>query len=204
MPHNLYLHSALVKSRNIDRRDKRNLSEANKYYFIESSIALFVSLLINVFVLSVFARGLYGKTNADIVSTSPIQTQTYSRFEVKITTKLLIYNNHNLRMRAVTARDKPIPRRFIIHIYMQSFSNPNSLLLSQNDLCLNSTLSYHKHVFDNNTEPIDVNLYKAGVYLGCQFGLAPLIIWAVGIFAAGQSSTMTGTYSGQFIMEVGL
>lgn len=28
-----------------------------------------------------------------------------------------------------------------------------------------------------------------------------MYIWAIGIFAAGQSSTMTGTYAGQFVME---
>ena len=41
-----------------------------------------------------------------------------------------------------------------------------------------------------------------GVVLGCFFGSAALYIWAVGILAAGQSSTMTGTYSGQFVIEV--
>lgn len=41
-----------------------------------------------------------------------------------------------------------------------------------------------------------------GVVLGCFFGPAALYIWAIGILAAGQSSTMTGTYSGQFVMEV--
>ena len=41
-----------------------------------------------------------------------------------------------------------------------------------------------------------------GIFLGCQYGYAPLYIWAIGILAAGQSSTMTGTYSGQFVMEV--
>ncbi|XP_022646946.1 natural resistance-associated macrophage protein 2-like isoform X2 [Varroa destructor] len=136
MPHNLYLHSALVKSRKIDRRDKHSVSEANKYYFIESSIALLVSFIINIFVVSVFAQGLYGKTNADI-----------------------------------------------------------------NDLCMNSTLQYKKDVFKKDDKPVHINIYKAGIYLGCQFGLGPLMIWAIGIFAAGQSSTMTGTYSGQFIME---
>lgn len=40
-----------------------------------------------------------------------------------------------------------------------------------------------------------------GIFLGCEFGLACLYIWAIGILAAGQSSTMTGTYSGQFAME---
>lgn len=39
--------------------------------------------------------------------------------------------------------------------------------------------------------------------LGCLFGPAALYIWAVGLLAAGQSSTMTGTYAGQFVMEVG-
>lgn len=38
--------------------------------------------------------------------------------------------------------------------------------------------------------------------LGCLFGPAALYIWAVGLLAAGQSSTMTGTYAGQFVMEV--
>lgn len=37
--------------------------------------------------------------------------------------------------------------------------------------------------------------------MGCYFGLPALYIWGIGIFAAGQSSTMTGTYSGQFAME---
>lgn len=41
-----------------------------------------------------------------------------------------------------------------------------------------------------------------GVILGCYFGAAALYIWAIGILAAGQSSTMTGTYAGQFVMEV--
>lgn len=37
--------------------------------------------------------------------------------------------------------------------------------------------------------------------MGCAFGSAALYIWGVGILAAGQSSTMTGTYAGQFAME---
>ncbi|XP_007936132.1 natural resistance-associated macrophage protein 2 [Orycteropus afer afer] len=90
MPHSMYLHSALVKSRQVNRANKQEVREANKYFFIESCIALFVSFIINVFVVSVFAEAFFGKTK---------------------------------------------------------------------------------------------------------------YIWAVGILAAGQSSTMTGTYSGQFVME---
>ena len=61
MPHNIYLHSALVKSREIDRKKVEEVKEANKYFFIESALALFVSFLINVFVVSVFAESFYGK-----------------------------------------------------------------------------------------------------------------------------------------------
>lgn len=48
---------------------------------------------------------------------------------------------------------------------------------------------------------VDGDLHKGGIFLGCAFGIAALYIWAVGILAAGQSSTMTGTYAGQFVME---
>lgn len=51
-------------------------------------------------------------------------------------------------------------------------------------------------------EFVEADLYKGGVFLGCTFGAACMYIWAVGILAAGQSSTMTGTYVGQFAMEV--
>jgi natural resistance-associated macrophage protein 2 len=67
-PHNLYLHSALVKSRAIDRHQPNKVKSANFYYFVEAAIALFVSFIINVFVVSVFAHGLFGKTNQELVS----------------------------------------------------------------------------------------------------------------------------------------
>lgn len=136
MPHNLYLHSALVKSRDVDRRRPTAVRQANMYFFIESAIALFISFLINVFVVAVFASGLYGKTN------------------------------------------KEIHQECVLH---------------------NST---HSDVFPaNDTGLVNADLYKGGVFLGCYFGPAALYIWAVGILAAGQSSTMTGTYAGQFAME---
>ncbi|XP_045221179.2 natural resistance-associated macrophage protein 2 isoform X4 [Macaca fascicularis] len=67
MPHNMYLHSALVKSRQVNRNNKQEVREANKYFFIESCIALFVSFIINVFVVSVFAEAFFGKTNEQVV-----------------------------------------------------------------------------------------------------------------------------------------
>ncbi|XP_017584200.1 PREDICTED: natural resistance-associated macrophage protein 2 isoform X3 [Corvus brachyrhynchos] len=135
MPHNMYLHSALVKSRQVNRADKREVREANKYFFIESCIALFVSFIINIFVVTVFAEAFFNKTNADVYQ-----------------------------------------------------------------VCANSS-SPHSSLFPNNNQTLEVDIYKGGVVLGCYFGPAALYIWAIGILAAGQSSTMTGTYSGQFVME---
>eukprot|EP01147_Barroeca_monosierra_P000888 gene889-4153_t len=112
MPHNLYLHSALSTSRAVNRRDKRIVDEANKYNAIESGIALFVSFIINVFVVSVFAKAFFGTAHAE-----------------------------------------------------------------------------------------DIDLVSSGTYISEHFGTAVKYIWAVGLLAAGQSSTMTGTYAGQFVME---
>ncbi|XP_024847405.1 solute carrier family 11 (proton-coupled divalent metal ion transporters), member 2-like isoform X11 [Bos taurus] len=66
MPHNIYLHSALVKSRHIDRAKRQEVREANKYFFIDCCIALFVSFIINTCVISVFAEAFFEKTNEQV------------------------------------------------------------------------------------------------------------------------------------------
>ena len=139
MPHNLYLHSALVKTRKINRRSKKSVKEANKYFFIEGAIALLISFIISTMVISVFAHNMY---------------------EVDYATA---YNACD------TAGS----------IYIDAFE-------------VEPSEAY---------EFIDADLYVAGAFLGCTFGIACTYIWAVGILASGQSSTMTGTYAGQFAME---
>ncbi|XP_048140443.1 metal transporter Nramp6-like isoform X2 [Rhodamnia argentea] len=52
MPHNLFLHSALVLSRKIPR-SVRGIKEACRFYIIESAFALMVAFLINISVISV-------------------------------------------------------------------------------------------------------------------------------------------------------
>ncbi|CAM8884563.1 unnamed protein product [Rhodiola kirilowii] len=114
MPHNVFLHSALVQSREIDHTKKSRVQEALKYYSIESTIALAVSFMINLFVTTVFAKAFYGTKQAD-----------------------------------------------------------------------------------------SIGLVNAGQYLQEKYGggLLPILyIWAIGLLAAGQSSTITGTYAGQFMM----
>ncbi|KAI6240029.1 hypothetical protein M3Y99_00486600 [Aphelenchoides fujianensis] len=139
MPHNLYLHSSLVKSRKVDRRCKSSIVEANKYFFIESALALTCSFFINLLVVSVFAVEFFNKTNADIRE--------------------------------------------------QCVENTNHMP------------DYYVNTFPNNTEVADSDIYRSGVLLGCVYGIGALYVWAVGIIASGQSSTMTGTYAGQFAME---
>eukprot|EP01063_Lacrimia_lanifica_P012839 TRINITY_DN19540_c0_g1_i1.p1 TRINITY_DN19540_c0_g1~~TRINITY_DN19540_c0_g1_i1.p1 ORF type:complete len:553 (+),score=182.26 TRINITY_DN19540_c0_g1_i1:64-1722(+) len=56
MPHNLYLHSGLVLSRDVDRRSPRAVRDAIIYNRYDSTIALVVSFIINLFVVCVFAH----------------------------------------------------------------------------------------------------------------------------------------------------
>ncbi|NWH76625.1 NRAM1 protein, partial [Piaya cayana] len=136
MPHNIFLHSSLVKTREIDRSKKEAVKEANMYFLTESCLALFVSFLINLFVMAVFGEAFYHQRNEDV---------------------------HNK--------------------------------------CVNSSISHYAGIFPTNNKTVSVDIYQGGVILGCYFGMAALYIWAIGILAAGQSSTMTGTYAGQFVME---
>ncbi|KAL6962198.1 hypothetical protein U1Q18_037154 [Sarracenia purpurea var. burkii] len=54
MPHNLFLHSALVLSRKIPN-SVRGINNACRYFLMETGIALFVAFLINVAVIAVSA-----------------------------------------------------------------------------------------------------------------------------------------------------
>ncbi|CAD6267277.1 unnamed protein product [Miscanthus lutarioriparius] len=105
---------ALVQSRKIDQNKEYQVREALRYYSIESTIALAISFMINLFVTTVFAKGFYGSKEAG-----------------------------------------------------------------------------------------NIGLENAGQYLQEKFGggfFPILYIWGIGLLAAGQSSTITGTYAGQFIM----
>ncbi|KAK1405746.1 Metal transporter Nramp2 [Heracleum sosnowskyi] len=114
-PHNVFLHSALVQSRKVDSTKRGCVQEALNYYTIESTIAIFVTFVINLCVTTVFAKGFY-----------------------------------------------------------------------------------------NTKEANSLGLLNAGNFLEDRYGggLFPILyIWGIGLLAAGQSSTLTGTYAGQFIME---
>ncbi|KMT11458.1 hypothetical protein BVRB_5g107820 [Beta vulgaris subsp. vulgaris] len=52
MPHNLFLHSALVLSRTVTK-SKKGINQACKYFLLESGFALFIAFWINVAIISV-------------------------------------------------------------------------------------------------------------------------------------------------------
>jgi len=58
MPHNLYLHSSLVQTREFDRTDK-GIKQALKYNFIDSTIALNLAFFVNAAILILAAATFY-------------------------------------------------------------------------------------------------------------------------------------------------
>ena len=66
MPHNLYLHSALVQTRKI-KRDKQGLRRAIKYNIIDSVIALNLALFVNAAIL-ILAAAVFHKNGYNGVS----------------------------------------------------------------------------------------------------------------------------------------
>ncbi|KAL2462172.1 Metal transporter Nramp6 [Abeliophyllum distichum] len=118
MPHNLFLHSALVLSRKIPR-SVSGIKEASRFYLIESGFALTVAFLINVSVISVSGA---------------------------------ICNSSNL--------------------------NP-----------------------DDHQNCKDLDLSKASFLLKNVLGKWSSKLFAIALLASGQSSTITGTYAGQYVMQ---
>lgn len=66
MPHNLYLHSSIVQSRQYDRSDERALKEAIRYATIDSNVQLGFSFIINCLLLILGAALFFGKNPDDI------------------------------------------------------------------------------------------------------------------------------------------
>jgi manganese transport protein len=62
MPHNLYLHSALVQSRKL-QRDAASMRRAIRFNTLDSTAALGVAFLVNVAILVLAATVFYGKTS---------------------------------------------------------------------------------------------------------------------------------------------
>jgi len=67
MPHNLYLHSALVQSRKVTRT-REGIKEANKFNFIDSVVALNGAFLVNAAILILAASAFFTKGYTNVTS----------------------------------------------------------------------------------------------------------------------------------------
>jgi manganese transport protein len=65
MPHNLYLHSALVQTRKIDRTEE-GIKQAIKFNRIDSTIALNIAFLVNAAILILAATVFFKTGNSDV------------------------------------------------------------------------------------------------------------------------------------------
>lgn len=65
MPHNLYLHSSIVQTRNYDRTNEGK-KEAIKFATIDSSLSLFLAFFINAAILIVAAATFHTSGNKDV------------------------------------------------------------------------------------------------------------------------------------------
>ncbi len=66
MPHNLYLHSALVQSRKL-QKDEQSVRRAIKFNTIDSTVSLAVAFLINAAILILAAMVFFGKESVVVV-----------------------------------------------------------------------------------------------------------------------------------------
>jgi len=72
MPHNLYLHSALVQSRRL-QRDTASLRMALRFNTLDSAVALAVAFFVNAAILVLAANVFFGKTALVLASGQAVQ-----------------------------------------------------------------------------------------------------------------------------------
>lgn len=80
------------QTREVDRANQKAVKEANMYFLVESTIALFLSFLINLFVMSVFGQAFFQHSNQEAVSQEP----TFSF--LKANSDINIYSSFPLRV----------------------------------------------------------------------------------------------------------
>jgi len=154
MPHNLYLHSGLVLSRNVQRTSPQRVYDAIWYARIESAVALLVAFLINLAIIA---------TNAAAFFSAPCTTLENGPYAC-------------LAAKAFNASGDA------------QHTTPDG----QGTAC--------SRPGGGVGQCGEIGLASEGYALADALGESSLYIWALGLLAAGQASTMVCTYAGQMIM----
>ncbi|GMF17296.1 unnamed protein product [Phytophthora lilii] len=180
MPHNVYLHSALVQSRSVLRRGGTGtgpVKEANFYFGLEAVLALFVSFLINMFVISAFASTFYSQ-QCDALGADPLSDVYNAGIQTACIPSAAALVSDNSIYSASTGLKCAVENGAVAASCVQCYTTKHSSGYCQ-----------------------QVGLKEAGEAVSSSLGHYAKTIWAVGLVASGQASTMTGTYAGQFVME---
>lgn len=77
MPHNLFLHSALVQSRQL-RKDDATIRRAIRFNTIDSTVALTIAFFVNAAILVLAALVFYGKESVTVAGGQVVQFNTNS------------------------------------------------------------------------------------------------------------------------------
>jgi len=77
MPHNLFLHSALVQSRQL-RKDDATIRRAIRFNTIDSTVALTIAFFVNAAILVLAALVFYGKENVTVAGGQVVHFSTNS------------------------------------------------------------------------------------------------------------------------------
>eukprot|EP00947_MAST-08B_sp_MAST-8B-sp1_P001139 g1139.t1 len=194
MPHNIYLHSALVQSRKVDRGSDDAVGQACKYNAIDSSLSLLLSFFINVAVVAVFAKGFFNKAECARPGWD-LNTFSYDHGAPDI--DQVGSSNNNLGCLPVN----------MSQVHLATVAGNATTPFDDLDGChrlAGQPGAPFMHCETGTGLPgvcCEIGLGNAADALRGVMGEAAPLIWAVGLLAAGQASTMTGTFAGQFVME---
>ena len=120
MPHNIFLHSALVQSREIDLTSTSAKKEAIMYNAIESALSLSVTVIINLSLMAVFASGFHGQSDLGITEVglgSAGQCATPPPLSLSVAFLLLRYPD---ALRAVCSINPPRPLSSFLQLPLSS------------------------------------------------------------------------------------
>uniref|UniRef100_K3W5H5 Uncharacterized protein n=1 Tax=Globisporangium ultimum (strain ATCC 200006 / CBS 805.95 / DAOM BR144) TaxID=431595 RepID=K3W5H5_GLOUD len=190
MPHNIFLHSALVQARRINPANTKAVREANYYFSLEAAAALFVSFLINSAVICVFASSFYSSECA-LLSTSSVSSIADKDIQTSC-----------IPVHAALISGSPIYDAFSGDVckFEGDAAIPGH--------CTPCYVDGHSDAMSGGVGGTptagycqEIGLAEAGEAVREALGGYAKVVWAIGLLASGQASTMTGTYAGQFVME---
>ena len=148
MPHNLFLHSAVISKKFINRSSHAHIAQSIKYFVFDALVALTVSFLINLALQGSFAQGLFSPT-CSLNPSGPLGCDP--------------------EMVAAVGCD----------LADCSCITPSGL----GGICT------------------QIGLSNAGNALSAILPGRATFLFGLGLLAAGQASTLSGTMAGQFVME---